>query len=398
MDTTFDILQIAISLLLSGAVVYITVPLLRSVAFKLDLYDKPDEERKLHTEYIPTLGGVALFLAFFIGFSISGFAGQMQGYSYFAAGMLMLFFTGMKDDLVGLSPSKKLLVEVAVGLMLILGSGIYIDNFYGILGIGELPFVASVLITLFTMIVVVNAYNLIDGVDGLSGGIGVIASLFFGIGFFVAGEYAMAMLSAVVAASLAGYLLHNFHPASIFMGDTGSLIIGFLLAVQAIQFVGLNEIPAFVEAFGPISAVMPVAILIIPLYDTLRVFVLRAKRGDSPFDPGRDHIHHILIGMGMGHRKTSLTLYGMSIAITVTTYLFSITVTTYLFSMWNVNVLVLFSVVLAVVVLPGTGLKRMVKGWFSKSSENATILESNSLPSRSKMKKKSKMRAEYDKA
>ena len=182
------------------------------------------------------------------------------------------------------------------------------------------------------------------------------------------------------------------------MGDTGSLIIGFLLAVQAIQFVGLNEIPAFVEAFGPISAVMPVAILIIPLYDTLRVFVLRAKRGDSPFDPGRDHIHHILIGMGMGHRKTSLTLYGMSIAITVTTYLFSITVTTYLFSMWNVNVLVLFSVVLAVVVLPGTGLKRMVKGWFSKSSENATILESNSLPSRSKMKKNSKMRAEYDKA
>ena len=389
MNTTFDSLQIAISLVLSVVIVYVTVPLLRSVAFKLDLYDKPDEERKLHTEYIPTLGGIALFLAFFIGFSISGFAGQIQGYSYFAAGMLMLFFTGMKDDLIGLSPSKKLLVEVAVGLMLILGSGIYIDNFYGVLGIGELPFVVSVVITLFTMIVVVNAYNLIDGVDGLAGGIGVIASLFFGIGFFVAGQYAMAMLSAVVAASLAGYLLHNFHPASIFMGDTGSLIIGFLLAVQAIQFVGLNEIPAFVEVFGPVSSVMPVAILMIPLYDTLRVFILRAKRGDSPFDPGRDHIHHILIGMGMGHRKTSLIFYGMSIAITVTTYLFS---------MWNVNVLVLFSVVLAVVVLPGTGLKRMVKGWFSKSIENATILESNSLPSTSKLKARTKMRKEYDKA
>ena len=389
MNTTFDSLQIAISLVLSVVIVYVTVPLLRSVAFKLDLYDKPDEERKLHTEYIPTLGGIALFLAFFIGFSISGFAGQIQGYSYFAAGMLMLFFTGMKDDLIGLSPSKKLLVEVAVGLMLILGSGIYIDNFYGVLGIGEIPFVVSVVITLFTMIVVVNAYNLIDGVDGLAGGIGVIASLFFGIGFFVAGQYAMAMLSAVVAACLAGYLLHNFHPASIFMGDTGSLIIGFLLAVQAIQFVGLNEIPAFVEVFGPVSSVMPVAILMIPLYDTLRVFILRAKRGDSPFDPGRDHIHHILIGMGMGHRKTSLIFYGMSIAITVTTYLFS---------MWNVNVLVLFSVVLAVVVLPGTGLKRMIKGWFLISSENATILESNSLPSTSKLKARTKMRKEYDKA
>jgi UDP-GlcNAc:undecaprenyl-phosphate GlcNAc-1-phosphate transferase len=390
MNATFDILQIAISLVLSGAIVHITVPLLRSVAFKLDLYDKPDEKRKLHTEYIPTLGGIALFLAFFVGFSVSGFASQMQGYSYFAAAMLMLFFTGMKDDLVGLSPLKKLLVEVAVGMMLIFGSGIYISNFYGVLGIGELPFAVSVVITLFTMIVVVNAYNLIDGVDGLAGGIGVIASLFFGIGFFVAGDYAMGMLSAVVVAALAGYLLHNFHPASIFMGDTGSLIIGFLLAVQAIQFVGLNESVAFTTAFGPISSVMPVAILMIPLYDTLRVFILRAKRGDSPFDPGRDHIHHILIGMGMGHRKTSLTLYAMSIVITLTTYLFS---------MWNVNVLVLFSVALAVVILPGTGLKRVAKGWFSKSSKNTTTLESNSLPSTSKMKTSKKiLRAEYDKA
>ena len=386
MDKSFDILQIVISLVLSGVIVYITVPLLRSVAFKLDLYDKPDGERKLHTEYIPTLGGIALFLAFFVGFSVSGFAGQIQGYSYFAAGMLLLFFTGMKDDLVGLSPTKKLLVEVTVGMMLILGSGIYIDNFYGVLGIGELPYVISVLITLFTMIVVVNAYNLIDGVDGLAGGIGVVASIFFGIGFFVAGEYAMAMLSAVVAASLVGYLFHNFHPASIFMGDTGSLIIGFLLAVQAIQFVGLNEIPAFVEAFGPISPVMPVAILMIPLYDTLRVFILRAKRGDSPFDPGLDHIHHILIGMNMGHRKTSLTLCAMSIVVTVTTYLFS---------MWNVNVLILFSVVLAVVVLPGTGIKRKTRDIFSTS--NTSKVEANLEVTRKPkaMQKDSKSKTEF---
>ena len=127
----FDVGQIIVSLLASIVIVYVTVPLLRSVAFKLDLYDKPDGERKLHTEYVPTLGGIALFLAFFVGFSISGFAGQIQGYSYFAAGMLMLFFTGMKDDLVGLSPIKKLAVELAVGFMLILGSDIYIDNFYG---------------------------------------------------------------------------------------------------------------------------------------------------------------------------------------------------------------------------------------------------------------------------
>ena len=115
----FDVGQIVVSLFISWAVVYLTVPLLRSVAFKFDLYDKPDGERKLHTEYVPTLGGIALFIAFFVGFSVSGFASQMQGYSYFAAAMLMLFFTGLKDDLVGLSPMKKLAVEVAVGLMLV---------------------------------------------------------------------------------------------------------------------------------------------------------------------------------------------------------------------------------------------------------------------------------------
>ena len=129
----------------------------------------------------------------------------------------------------------------------------------------------------------------------------------------------------------------------------------------------------------------------IPLYDTLRVFILRAKRGDSPFDPGRDHIHHILIGMGMGHRKTSLTLYAMSIAITVTTYLFS---------MWNVNVLVLFAVVLAIVVLPGTGVKRKIKGWFTKSNKNATMLNLNSQVTQSKQKtdpRNSSKSIEYDK-
>ena len=389
MDSHIHIAQIIFSLIVSGVIVYVTVPLLRSVAFKLDLYDKPDGDRKLHTEYVPTLGGIALFLAFFVGFSVSGFASQMQGYSYFASAMLMLFFTGMKDDLVGLSPLKKLAVEVAVGIMLIFGSGIYISNFYGVLGIGELPFAVSVVITLFTMIVVVNAYNLIDGVDGLAGGIGVIASLFFGIGFFVAGDYAMAMLSAVVVAALAGYLLYNFHPASIFMGDTGSLIIGFLLAVQAIQFVGLNESVAFSTAFGPISSVMPVAILMLPLYDTLRVFIIRAKRGDSPFDPGRDHIHHILIGMGMGHRNTSLTLYAMSISITMTTYLFS---------MWNVNVLVLFAIVLAIVILPGTGLKRKVRGRFSKTNDKTTLQGTIKLNSKEKLKLNAKISAEYNKA
>ena len=349
MDT--NIIQVLAVGFATFGVVYITIPLLIKVAYLKDLYDKPDGERKLHTRFVPTLGGIAIFLAFFIGYSITGVASDFGGYPYFAAAMVLLFFTGMKDDLIGLSAAKKLGVEIIAGLLLIFGTNTYIGNFQGMLGIHELPFIASIGITLFTMIVVMNAYNLIDGVDGLAGSVGLVASLFFGIGFYMAGNPEMAAMSFILSVSLLGFLVYNFKPASIFMGDTGSLIVGFLLSVLAIRFIGLNEVPAYVQYFGLSSPVIPVAILIVPLYDTIRVFYRRAKRKTSPFLPGNDHIHHELMRMGLGHAGVTIMLSAYTLIITSLAA-----------SMSSLNPHVILGVVLitSILMFPTNGTKRKI--------------------------------------
>lgn len=344
-----DIIQVILVGFATFGVVYVTIPLLIKVAYHRELYDKPDGDRKLHTRFIPTLGGIAIFMAFFVGYSITGLAENFSGYPYFAAAMVLLFFTGMKDDLMGLSPVKKLLVEVIAGCLLIFGSDIYIHSFYGVLGIETLPFWGSVLITLFTMIVVMNAYNLIDGIDGLAGGVGAIASVFFGIGFYIAGVPEMAAMSFILATSLVGFLVYNFKPAKIFMGDTGSLIVGFLLSVLAVQFIGLNDSPSYVAWFSWSSPVVPVAILIVPLYDTIRVFYRRAKRKTSPFSPGQDHIHHEFLRMGFGHSGTAIVLYFCTALITLLAA-----------SISNLNVHLMLATVLftSVLIFPTNGTKR----------------------------------------
>src|SRR6056297_578846 len=188
-----QLLMLLSSGVLSFFAVYFLVPLLISVAYNKNLFDIPDGQRKLHDRHIPSLGGIAIFVAFICGFSISGYAEQMPGYSYVMAGLTILFFTGLKDDLMRLSPVKKLMIQIFASGIVIIGGGLLIDNFYGLLGIGQLSGWVSVPLTLFTMIVVMNAFNLIDGIDGLAGGVGILASLFFGAGFYVAGEMPMAV-------------------------------------------------------------------------------------------------------------------------------------------------------------------------------------------------------------
>lgn len=308
MDLSLGIIQLILAGVSSLVLVYLAVPILIRVAYEWDLYDKPDGERKLHTRYVPTLGGIAIFLAFFVSVSISGYAVNIEGYPYLAAALVILFFTGLKDDLVGLSPKKKLIAQAVSIALIIFGCDVFIGDFYGMFGVNGLPFWASLIITLFTMVVVINAYNLIDGIDGLAAGIGLVASLTFGTIFWLSGASDMAVLSYMLSIALVGFLIYNREPAKIFMGDTGSLLVGFLLAILAVQFIGLNDMSGYTNIFGNSSAILPVAILSVPLYDTIRVFYRRAKRSTSPFLPGKDHIHHEFLRMGFTHTKTVLFL------------------------------------------------------------------------------------------
>jgi UDP-N-acetylmuramyl pentapeptide phosphotransferase/UDP-N-acetylglucosamine-1-phosphate transferase len=259
-----------------------------------------------------------LFVAFFISVSLSGIADQIAGYPYMSAALVILFFAGLKDDLVGLSPIKKLVAQVGSIALVIFGSGIYINDFYGMFGVDTLPLWVAFTITSFTMVVVINAYNLIDGIDGLASSVGLLAAIIFGSIFWISGNTELAIFSFMLAVSLFGFLLHNKEPASIFMGDTGSMLVGFVLAILAVEFISLNEISAYTELFSNSSAILPVAILSVPLYDTLRVFYRRSKRKISPFDPGKDHIHHEFLKMGLSHTKTvGIVISGMLFTIGV---------------------------------------------------------------------------------
>ncbi|WP_069133125.1 MraY family glycosyltransferase [Rhodohalobacter halophilus] len=344
-----SLLQLTIAALVTAGIVYSVIPLLIKVAYYKDLYDKPDGERKLHDRYISSLGGVAIFIGLFIGYALSGYADHLTGFGYLSAALVMLFFTGLKDDLIGLSPNKKLAVELATGLLIIFGCNAMIGNFHGVFGAGEVPLYLSIPVTLFTVIVIMNAYNLIDGIDGLAGGIGMIASLFLAVGFYSAGQMPLMILALFTSVALLGFLLHNFHPANIFMGDTGSLVVGFLLAFLTVKYIGLSEIRDFSMIYSDASAILPVAFLAIPLYDTLTVFMKRLARGDGPFTPGRDHVHHQLLEIGFSQRQTAVMLY----LVTILIGLLAISI-----SHLNNNIVLGVIILSMVTFLPTTGYKR----------------------------------------
>ncbi|NGP90195.1 MraY family glycosyltransferase [Fodinibius halophilus] len=346
-------LAMGVAFLFACMVSYLSIPVIISAAEKKHLFDHPDNDRKLHSEAIPTLGGIAIFFAFLLTFALSPWAAGLEGFSYLVAALLILFFVGLKDDLVIISAKKKLVAQLVAAGLVVFGSDILISNFHGVFGLAEIPYWFAVPITFFTIIVVINAVNLIDGIDGLAGGIGAIASLLFGITFWYTGHLPMAVFSFCLTGALAGFLYHNFSPASIFMGDTGSMLLGFLLGIQAIEFIGLSGEPAFVSIFGNASPILPVAILGFPLYDTLRVVLRRVRRKKSIFEPGQDHVHHELLRMGFSHKNASLLLYGKSLILAVAISVLA------MFSI-NVNILLGAVIVGSLLIFPTNGMKRKI--------------------------------------
>ena len=343
-------------MVLAYAISFFSIPVIIRAAKRRNLFDHPDYSRKIHSESIPTLGGVAIFLAFLLSFAVSPWSDSFTGFSFLVAALLILFFVGLKDDLVSLSPGVKLGAQLsAIGLVMY-GSDMMITDYHGVLGLAGIPYWIAMPVTFFTIIVVINAINLIDGIDGLAGGIGTIASLLFGVGFLYAGQWPMGIFSLCLAGALLGFLWYNFSPASIFMGDTGSMLLGFLLSIQAIAFLKLGSAPVFVELFGNAGPVLTVSILAFPLFDTLRVVVKRYRRGDSIFTAGQDHIHHEFLRMGFSHKSTAVLLYLMSI------FIVSFTVILSQVGM-NVNLLLGAVIGMCLVIYPTNGFKRKL---FSK--------------------------------
>lgn len=313
--------KIILGFLTSFFVVLLSTPALIKLAKLKHIVDEQLEDRKLHPRSIPTIGGIIIFagtlLAYTLWFpfednSIIEYAQLVVAiteFKYLITCLLILFFIGIKDDIIGTSPVKKLLGHIVVAFILVLMGEIQITSLHGLFGVYEIPYWAAISISVFVYIVIVNSFNLIDGVDGLAAGIGFISAVSFGLWFFFADNISLSMIAFVLAGSLLGFLIFNFAPAKIFMGDSGSLTLGVIMSVLAIRAVETNP-ESIPDAFSHVSTpVFAMAILAYPLVDTLRVFLHRAVRGVSPFQADKNHIHHKLLRVGLNHSQTVLVLY-----------------------------------------------------------------------------------------
>jgi len=261
--------------------------------------------RKIHTARTPAMGGLPIFIGFCIAVLIWAPFEVLRETKYVLSALSIMFIIGFRDDLINLRAFHKLFGQISAALIIVTVCDIRLMSLYGLFGIGEVPIALSYILSVFTIIVITNAYNLIDGIDGLSGSVGLIASLFFGIWFFLNNEIGLASISLALAGALVAFLNYNWAPSKIFMGDTGSLFVGFFLSIGAIAFIDLNySIRGSEFAFGG-SVGTAVAVLIIPLADTLRVFIKRIARGKSPMHPDRTHTHHILLRLGCNHAQAT---------------------------------------------------------------------------------------------
>jgi UDP-GlcNAc:undecaprenyl-phosphate GlcNAc-1-phosphate transferase len=301
--------ELILPTLTSFMIVLLSTPSFITIAKLKHLFDDPSDDRKIHTRKVPLMGGMMIFAGTLFSFLLWLPVNEMGVIKYLVPSLLIMFFVGMKDDIIGTAPVKKLAAHIIVAFIMVFMANVKLTSLHGLFGIKEIPEWAGVMLTVFTYIVVINAFNLIDGVDGLAAGIGLIASTVFGFWFYYAGDLTYAVLSFSLAGALLGFLRFNFNPAKIFMGDSGSLTIGFLIAVMAIELVEYEaqELPYIISNIS--KPILAMSILVYPLIDTIRVFTLRAIKGVSPFTADRNHIHHRLIDLGLSHKQTVLILY-----------------------------------------------------------------------------------------
>lgn len=307
--------EILLPVAISFIITFFCTPVIIKIANLKKLFDAPDE-RKVHTDQIAPLGGLAIFAGFTMASLIGIAFSRAFEFQYFIAAAVVILFLGLKDDILAISPLKKLIGQLIAAFLIIYKGGIQIQNMHGFFGIHELPYWSSVFLTYLTVVLIINAFNLIDGVDGLAGSLGLMASLIFGFYFLVTGSQVYSILAFSMASSLAAFLYFNFQPAKIFMGDCGSLLVGLVCAILVIKFINIAPInPKFTLSS---SLAIGFSILSVPLLDTLRVFSIRLMNGRSPFSADRNHVHHILLNSNLSHRSITFTLVAVNLLFVIT--------------------------------------------------------------------------------
>jgi UDP-GlcNAc:undecaprenyl-phosphate GlcNAc-1-phosphate transferase len=304
---------LVLGFMMAFAITWFTIPSIVTIARMKNLCSEPNS-RTSHIAVTPSLGGIAIFIGFVLSTVI--FAGDFFHFElkYIIAGSIVVFFIGIKDDILVIAPMKKLAGQIFAAGMVAVLANIRITSLYGLFYIKELPYMASIFLTIFVFIVIINGFNLIDGIDGLASGVGMITASVLGIWFWVSGNQGYTILSFSFVGTLAAFFYFNVFDKKnkIFLGDTGSLVTGFVISILACRFLQLQLVADGLAGIESAPAVI-FGVLVIPLFDSLRVFILRIKDGRSPFKADRQHMHHHLLGLGCTHLQATLVLISVNL-------------------------------------------------------------------------------------
>lgn len=314
-------IQIILTFFIGLILVLVSVPVIVRLSKEKKLFDMPNE-RKVNKTGIPNLGGIALFIGITIATLLGLHRFIFPDLRYILVGMIILFFVGIKDDILIISPRKKLLAQILSALILIIAGNIRFTDLHGILGVHEINYITSVVLSLVIIVALINALNLIDGIDGLAASLSMLAALSFGIQFLIMGQFQYAVLCFSVVGSLSAFFFYNVFGKKnkIFMGDTGSLLLGLLIAVIAIKF---NEFSlthtARMSSFSP---ALSLAIVAVPIFDMIWLFIHRLRKKKSPFSPDMNHIHHKLLKLNLSHLQSTLIIVGINLVFIAAAYAF----------------------------------------------------------------------------
>lgn len=289
-------------------------PIVKAWAVKMNAFDIPKDGRRMHKKPIPRLGGLAIIFGFMV--AVLCFYGEMDNRAWaMLAGAGIIAAMGVVDDVKTLDAKPKFLIQIIAALIVIIGGDLKIDvitnpNFFSENPYMVLPEWSSVIITLLWIVFITNAVNFIDGLDGLAAGVSAIMSVSLVFIAVKVGEYHVAIIGTSLMGACFGFLPYNFNPAKIFMGDTGSTFLGFVLATLSIQGV--------FKSYAIISFAVPLLILGLPLFDASFAMLRRIASGKSPMVADRGHLHHRLIDMGFSQKQTVFILYAISGVLGIT--------------------------------------------------------------------------------
>lgn len=314
------LLAIVGSTILSAILTFWFIPQILIVSFRKKLFDLVDA-RKVHTGVVPRLGGVAFVPSILI--SLSFVVGAMNflpsesvavggcpiHVSFCLCALILLYFEGIMDDLVGLRYKTKFMMQI-ICAVLIVASGVSLNDFYGLFGVNEIPAYIGNPLSVLVIVFLINAINLIDGIDGLASGLSIVSSFFFGLIFYYLGLVSEALVSFTLFGTLLPFFYYNvFGDAQkrrkIFMGDTGSQCVGLILAVLAVRL-SMNVPQVHDKLQG--SVIIAFSMLLVPAFDVIRVMLHRYRRHKNMFEPDKSHIHHKLLLLGMSHRSAMVSI------------------------------------------------------------------------------------------